>query len=115
MQFLVFRLPVSRPRPQPPKSNRRTSALLNTPLHFHGVVVDGCFKADAAGGVSFRLANGLDLPAIAEVQTAVRQRLLRTALRHVLLSAKDAQVMAEWEHGGGFSVDARVAHRGTRT
>ena len=29
-------------------------------------------------------------------------------LRRGLLSAQHAQVMAEWEHGGGFSVDAEV-------
>lgn len=39
--------------------------------------------------------------------TAVCRRLLRLLLRRGLLSADDAQVMAEWEHGGGFSVDAQ--------
>ena len=31
-----------------------------------------------------------------------------SALRRGLLSAQHAQVMAEWERGGGFSVDAKV-------
>ena len=38
----------------------------------------------------------------------MRRRLLRSALRRGLLSAQHAQVMAEWEHGGGFPVDAKV-------
>ena len=48
------------------------------------------------------------MPAIGDVQAAVRRRLLRSALWRGLLSAQHAQVMAEWEHGGGFSVDAKV-------
>lgn len=43
-----------------------------------------------------------------EVQTAVCRRLPRAAQRRGLLSAHDTQVMAEWEHGGGFSVDAQM-------
>jgi hypothetical protein len=86
----------------------RFGALLNTHLHFHCVVVDGVFEGDAEGGVSFHPAAGLGPSAIGDVQTAVRRRLLRSALRRGLLSADDAQVMAEWEHGGGFSVDAQV-------
>jgi len=38
----------------------------------------------------------------------VRRRLLRSVPRRGLLSADDSQVMAEWEHGGGFPVDAKV-------
>ena len=94
----------------------RFGALLNTHLHFHCVVVDGVFEAmtegngldHAEGGVSFHPAADLDASAIGEVQAAVRRRLLRSAQRRGLLSAVDAQVMAEWEHGGGFSVDAKV-------
>jgi hypothetical protein len=87
----------------------RFGALLNTHLHFHCVVVDGVFEADAeGGGAVFHPASGLDAPAIGEVQAAVRRRMLRSALRRGLLSADDAQVMAAWQHGGGFSVDAQV-------
>ncbi len=86
----------------------RFGVLLNTPLHFHCIVVDGVFEADAPGGAVFHPATGLAAPALAEVQTAVRRRLRRAALRRGLLSADDAPVMAQWEHGGGFSVDAQV-------
>jgi hypothetical protein len=37
-------------------------------------VVDGVFEPDAAGGVVFREASGLDEPAIAEMQERVRRR-----------------------------------------
>ncbi len=66
------------------------------------------FEGDAEGGITFHPAVGLDPSAIGKVQAAVRRRLLRSVLRRGLLSADDAQVMAEWEHGGGFSVDAEV-------
>jgi len=62
----------------------------------------------ANGGVAFHPASGVDAPAIAAVQATVRKRLLRAALRRGLMSADDAQTMANWEHGGGFSVDAAV-------
>ena len=86
----------------------RFGALLNTHLHFHCIVVDGVFEGDAEGGITFHPAAGLDPSAIGDVQAAVRRRLLRSVLRRGLLSADDVQVMAEWEHGGGFSVDAEV-------
>lgn len=70
--------------------------------------MNGVFEGDAGGGVIFHPADGLDAPAITKVQTAVRRRLLRAAKRRVLLSADDVQVMGEWEHGGGFSVNAEV-------
>ena len=38
----------------------------------------------------------------------MRRRLLRAVERRGLLVPEDAKTMAEWEHGGGFSVDAEV-------
>ena len=38
----------------------------------------------------------------------VRTRLLRLFVRRGLLPADDARAMAQWQHGGGFSVDASV-------
>jgi len=79
----------------------------------HYMATNGLFEADAGGGVTFHPADGLDASAIGEVQVAVRGRLLRAAKRG-LLSADDAQVMAQWEHGGGFPVDTQgriEAHR----
>jgi hypothetical protein len=83
-------------------------ALLNAHLHFHCVVVDGVFEADATGGVVFHPASELEARASERVQARVRQRLLRTLERGGLLEREDAQAMAAWEHGGGYSVDASV-------
>jgi hypothetical protein len=62
----------------------------------------------AAGGRIFHAASGLDATAIADVQAGVRRRLLRGFVRRDLLPADDAQAMGQWQHGGGFSVDAAV-------
>ena len=86
----------------------RFGALLNTHLHFHCIVVDGVFEGDAQDGAVLHPASGLDASAIGKAQAVVRRRLLRAALRRGLLSADDAQVMAEWGDGGGFSVDAQL-------
>jgi hemerythrin-like domain-containing protein len=77
-------------------------------LHFHCVVIDGVFDSATTGGVIFSAATGLDANAIAQVQGCVRRRLLRTFVRRGLLPGDDARVMAQWQHGGGFSVGASV-------
>jgi len=81
----------------------RFGALLNAQLHLHGIVIDGVFEADAVDGVAFHPESGVDAPAIAALQATVRKRLLRAVGRRGLLSAHDAQTMANWEHGGGAS------------
>jgi hypothetical protein len=86
----------------------RFGSTLNAHLHFHCVVIDGVFDAAATGGVVFHAATGLDATAIALVQAQVRRRLLRGFVRRGLLPDNDAQAMGQWEHGGGFSVDASV-------
>ena len=86
----------------------RFGSTLNTHLHFHCVVIDGVFDAAATGGVVFHAASGLDANAIAQVQAPVRRRLLRVFVRRGLLPGDDARAMAQWEHGGGFSVDGSV-------
>jgi hypothetical protein len=86
----------------------RFGSTLNAHLHFHCVVIDGVFDAAAAGGVIFHAAARLDATAIGEVQAQVRRRLLRLFVRRGLLPADDARAMTQWQHGGGFSVDASV-------
>ena len=61
----------------------------------------------------FHAACGLDAAAIAEVQAAARQRILRTFGRRGLIEKDDADEMGGWEHDGGFSVDASVHIEGT--
>ena len=86
----------------------RFGSSLNPHLHFHCVVIDGVFDSATTGGVIFSAATGLDANAIAQGQGCVRRRLLRTFVRRGLLPGDDARVMAQWQHGGGFSVDASV-------
>ena len=66
------------------------------------------FDATAAGGVAFHPAIGINANAIAEVQAGVRRRLLRVFVRRGLLLGDAARAMAQWPHGGGFSVDGSV-------
>jgi len=77
-------------------------------LIFLKSLFEGVFEPDPAGSVIFRAATGLDANAIAQVQEGVRRRLLRSFVRRGLLPGDDARAMGQWEHGGGFSVDASV-------
>jgi len=86
----------------------RFGSALNAHLHFHCVVLDGVFASAPAGGVVFHPATGIDEPAIAAVQATVRRRLLGSFVRRGRLERDDAHTMAQWAHGGGFSVDASV-------
>lgn len=86
----------------------RFGTLLNPHLHFHCIVIEGVFDADASGGVVFHEASGLDAAVVQAVRATVRRRVLRAAQRQGLLSEDDARAMAEWAHDGGFSVDAQV-------
>ena len=90
----------------------RFGSTLNPHLHFHCVVIDGVFDSSTAGRAIFHAATGLDVNAIAQVQAQVRQRLLRLFVRRGLLPRDDARAMAQWEHGGGFSVDGSVLSLG---
>ena len=66
------------------------------------------FACAPAGDVVFHPASGIDALAIAAVQAAVRRRLLGSFVRRGRLERDDAHTMAQWAHGGGFSVDASV-------
>jgi hypothetical protein len=97
----------------------RFGSSLNEHIHFHCCVIDGVFEpaaatgdTDAAPGVVFHAAAGLDAQAIAAVQAQVRRRVLRIFVRRALIEQCDAEEMAGWEHGGGFSVDAAVRIEG---
>jgi hypothetical protein len=72
------------------------------------VVIDGVFDSATTGGFIFSAATGVDANAITQVQECVRRRLLRTFVRCGLLPDDDARAMAQWEQGGGFSVDGSV-------
>lgn len=99
----------------------RFGSSLNEHVHFHCCVIDGVFEpaemdgateANATPGVVFHAATELDPEAIAAVQAQARRRILRTFVRRGLIEKCDAEEMAGWEHGGGFSVDAAVRIEG---
>jgi hypothetical protein len=96
----------------------RFGSSLNTHVHFHCVVVDGVFESvypggaagcrDQPSGIRFHPASDHDEAATASAQADCRRRLLRSFVQRGLIDAPDAKEMKEREHGGGFSLDARV-------
>jgi len=90
----------------------RFGALLNPHEHFHCIVIEGVFEADASGAATFHESSAPDQKLLDEVQAKVRRRLLRALARRGVLEPEDAETMASWEHGGGFSLDASVRIEG---
>jgi hypothetical protein len=86
----------------------RCGALRNRHEHFHCIVIEGVFEADASGGATFHESGAPDQKLLDEVQAKVRRRLLRALAWRGVLEPEDAETMASWEHGGGFSLDAGV-------
>lgn len=76
---------------------------------FHCAVIDGVFEAGPyeSGPVRFPEATLTDAD-IPRVQARVRQRVLRWFADQGFLDPDDAKDIAQWENGGGFSVDASV-------
>ena len=109
-------VPVAAPRhPGAVVFIHRFGSSLNAHLHFHCCIIDRVFEPagdNAAAGVVFHAASGLDAAAIAAVQARVRQRVLCACVRRGLLDQSAAADMGEWDHGGGFSVDASVRIEG---
>ncbi len=81
-------------------------------MHFHCLVIEGVFEADASGAATFHESSAPDQKWLNEVQAKVRRRLLRALTRRGVLEPEDAETMASWEHGGGFSLDASVRIEG---
>jgi hypothetical protein len=87
----------------------RFGAALNEHIHFHCCVIDGVFEPgqEDEEGVRFREAVLTDAD-VQWVQARTRERVLRWFVRQGYLDKDDAREMAEWNNGGGFSVDASV-------
>ncbi len=81
-------------------------------MHFHCIVIEGVFEADASGTAAFHESRAPKQKLLDEVQAKVRRRLLRALTRRGVLEAEDAETMASWEHGGDFSLDASVRIEG---
>ncbi|QEP44758.1 hypothetical protein D5085_17420 [Ectothiorhodospiraceae bacterium BW-2] len=76
--------------------------------HFHVVFIDGIFEPDLEQGAHFIEVEELDADDAEAVQTQIRRRILRAFVRRGLLEKADRQEMEQWDHGGGFSLDASV-------
>ena len=87
----------------------RFGALLHPHVHFHGIVIEGVFEADASGAASFHESRAPEQTLLDEVQTRIRRRLLRALTRRGVLESEDTETMANW---GGFSLDASVRVEG---
>ena len=85
----------------------RFGSALNANLHFHCAVIDGVFGAQGER-VQFHEARLLCPADIAAVQRAARTRVLRLFARRGLIPPEAAAEMRQWEHGGGFSLEAGV-------
>jgi hypothetical protein len=74
--------------------------------HFHCCVIDGVFSAEDE---TLRFDEAVITPeAIAQVQADVRERVLRLLKRRKQLSPEDMDMMRQWAHEGGFSLNADV-------
>ena len=87
---------------------QRFGSALNEHWHYHCCVSDGVFAALDRQTLVFVSAT-VDTDGVGKVQARVRRRVLAAWRRHGVLDAEAAANMADWDHGGGFSVDASVA------
>ena len=86
----------------------RFGSSLNQHTHFHVCVIDGVFEPGPEQGVRFIEVEELDADDAEAVQTQSRRRILRAFARRGLLEKEDRKEMEQWDHGGGFSLDASV-------
>ncbi|MEE9355602.1 MAG: transposase zinc-binding domain-containing protein [Methylococcaceae bacterium] len=84
----------------------RFGSALNGNIHFHCCVIDGLFSSEGED-VRFDEA-ALTAEVITTVQARVRERVLRLFKRRDLLSSDVVEAMREWNHQGGFSLNADV-------
>jgi len=87
---------------------QRFGSALNEHWHYHCCVSDGVFAAADGKSLGFVSAT-VDADMVVRVQARVRRRVLAAYCRHGVLDAEAAAYMADWDYGGGFSVDASVA------
>ena len=86
----------------------RFGSSLNPQTHFHVCVINGVFEPDPQGGVRFYAVDEMDTHDAEVVQARIRRRVLRAFVRRGILDKDDRRDMEQWNHGGGFSLDATV-------
>jgi hypothetical protein len=89
----------------------RFGALLNPQVHFHCIVIEGVFEADASGAATFQESSAPDRKLLDEVQAKVRRRLLRALTRRGVLEPEDAETMAKLGARGRLLARRRRARR----
>ncbi|SBT05888.1 hypothetical protein ACCAA_270120 [Candidatus Accumulibacter aalborgensis] len=87
----------------------KTRRMVETAAHLVDHVLPRLPVSPSVGAVGCQAAA---LKLLDEVQAKVRRRLLRALTRRGVLEPEDAETMASWEHGGGFSLDASVRVEG---
>ncbi len=92
----------------------RFGALLNPHEHFHCIVIEGVFEADASGAATFHESGAPDQKLLDEVQAKVRRRLLRALARRGVLEPEDAETMASWGARGRLLARRRRARESDR-
>jgi hypothetical protein len=81
---------------------------LNEHIHYHCIVTDGVFSEGPDGEALFHEATSLTETDIEALGQKIRRRTLRWLTRHGYLDSEAAEMMQEWPHSGGFSVDGSV-------
>ncbi len=72
----------------------RFGALLHPREHFHCLVIEGDFEADASGVATFHESRVPDHKWLDEVHAKVRRRLLHALTRRGVLEPEDAETIA---------------------
>jgi hypothetical protein len=86
----------------------RAGSTFNEHLHYHCLVTDGLFAPAENGEAEFHEACGIDEARLDRLTDTLRRRILRYLVRQDLIDDQVALDMAEWDHHGGFSLDAAV-------
>lgn len=89
-----------------PRRYNHFGSSLNSHLHFHFANCDGVFYE--AGGELHLAEASITETDISQMQEQFRKRILRLFVRRGVLDKEAAQSMAQWSHGGGFSINGAV-------
>lgn len=81
---------------------------INVHLHYHLALIDGMFVLELDGELQFYPIPELTETDISNVINAVRKRVIRYFVYRGFFEKFDAMQMLEWNHDGGFSIDASV-------
>ena len=87
---------------------QRFGSTINAHTHFHANIIDGVFASGDDGEAVFFQATDLTQADVEDLCDKVRKRTLAYLVRHGLIDSWDTQDTLQWDHHGGFSLDASV-------